>query len=131
MASGRAPFTFLVFNDVGQENAVLFDDICPPYCPAGWAFSPYTANSTKLMRHLRDEADARLGLLVGEQQQQQQQRLRTQQQVLRALGSSLFLCTASTASVSALALREGGDVRPAATLCSLEVQARVGRGPYS
>jgi hypothetical protein len=66
VASGKSPFTFLVFNDVGQENAVLFDEVCPPYCPAGWAFVPYTANSTKLMRHLRDEPDARLGLLVGE-----------------------------------------------------------------
>lgn len=66
MVSGKAPFTFLVFNDVGQENAVLFDEVCPPYCPAGWAFVNYTANSTKLMHYLRDEPDARLGLLVGE-----------------------------------------------------------------
>jgi hypothetical protein len=66
VAAGEASFTFLVFNDVGQENAVLFDNVCPPYCPAGWTFEDYTANSTKLMRHLQAEHDARLGLLVGE-----------------------------------------------------------------
>ena len=66
IAADRAAFTFLVFNDVGQENAVLFNDVCPPYCPAGWSFVPYTTNSTKLLRHLMAETDARLGLLVGE-----------------------------------------------------------------
>jgi len=65
VAANQASFTFLVFNDVGQENAVLFDNICPPYCPAGWAFEPYTTNSTKLLRHLTAEADARLGLIIG------------------------------------------------------------------
>lgn len=65
VAANQASFTFLVFNDVGQENAILFDNICPPYCPAGWAFEPYTANSTKLLRHLTAEADARLGLIIG------------------------------------------------------------------
>lgn len=133
MASGRVPFTFLVFNDVGQENAVLFDDICPPYCPAGWAFSPYTANSTKLMRHLRDEADARLGLLVGEQQQQQQRVRTQQQQALRALGSSLLhsALRAERLSVNCPFMREWRRVRPAATLCSLDAPRRVDRGPYS
>lgn len=66
VAANQEAFTFLVFNDVGQENAVLFDNVCPPYCPAGWAFEPYTTNSTKLLKHLLAETDARLGLLVGE-----------------------------------------------------------------
>jgi hypothetical protein len=66
VAAGTASFTFLVFNDVGQENAVLFDDVCPPYCPGGWTFEPYTANSTKLLKHLMAEPEARLGLLVGD-----------------------------------------------------------------
>lgn len=66
VTSGVTSFTFLVFNDVGQENAVLFDDVCPPYCPGGWTFEPYTANSTKLLKHLMAEHEARLGLLVGD-----------------------------------------------------------------
>lgn len=46
--------------------AVVFYDICPPYCPTGWAWVNYTANSTKLLKHLLREKDARLGLLVGD-----------------------------------------------------------------
>ncbi|KAF6260686.1 Metallo-dependent phosphatase-like protein [Scenedesmus sp. NREL 46B-D3] len=64
--SFTAPFTFLVFNDVGQENSVLFNDTCPPYCPGGWAWVDYTANSTKLGQHLMREDEASLGLLVGD-----------------------------------------------------------------
>ncbi|WIA33189.1 hypothetical protein OEZ86_006336 [Tetradesmus obliquus] len=66
VAQGRASFTFLVFNDVGQENAVVFNDICPPYCPGGWAWVNYTANSSKLAGHLLQEGEARLALLVGD-----------------------------------------------------------------
>lgn len=63
--SGAQAFTWLVFNDLGQENAVLFDDVCPPYCPAGWQFQNYTGNSTKLLPYLMRE-EATLGLLVGD-----------------------------------------------------------------
>jgi hypothetical protein len=45
---------------------VVFNDTCPPYCPGGWAWVNYTSNSTKLARHLLNEAEARLGLLVGD-----------------------------------------------------------------
>jgi hypothetical protein len=30
-----SPTRFLVFNDVGQPQPILFDNICPPHCPAG------------------------------------------------------------------------------------------------
>lgn len=127
VAQGKNSFTFLVFNDVGQENlgkcrtscyqvqgadcrlhedmlfkandhvaesvaalayelqqlgscvtacvcclvclcvAVLFNEtVCPPYCPLGWAFDNYTTNSTKLVKQLSKEEEARLALLVGD-----------------------------------------------------------------
>ncbi len=33
------PTKFLVFNDVGMSHPVLFNDVCPPYCPAGYTWS--------------------------------------------------------------------------------------------
>ncbi|KAF8067344.1 PAP1 [Scenedesmus sp. PABB004] len=65
VAAGRATFTFLAFADVGQDNMVLFNDTCPPYCPGGWAWEGYGANSSKLAPRLAAE-DAQLGLLVGD-----------------------------------------------------------------
>lgn len=111
VAAGSASFTFLVFNDVGQENAVLFDNVCPPYCPAGWAFEDYTANSAKLMRHLEAESEARLGLLVGE----------NREWVLGALGSDcnpegggVHLVAVAAAGAGGLSMMFTGSGRPPA-----------------
>ncbi|GBF92766.1 hypothetical protein Rsub_05135 [Raphidocelis subcapitata] len=61
-----SPTRFLVFNDVGMAAPILFDNTCPPYCPAGLEWDVgYALNSTKLVRYISKE-DADVALLIGD-----------------------------------------------------------------
>ena len=43
---------FLMFADVGMTQPVLFYDICPPYCPTGFAWSGERAGGSTWHRRL-------------------------------------------------------------------------------
>jgi hypothetical protein len=67
-ASPNGALKFLIFNDVGQADPILFNNTrCPPWCPSGFNWGiDYTLNSTKLTPYLTWEQDVQLGLLVGD-----------------------------------------------------------------